>query len=136
MNNIEEIRKSIKTIVKYPHAFGYVEFGDRGNDCTGHLDKMNSEQTREYAQTYAAVLEAIPKYSALHRELAPVLAQELELKQWPRYDYMVKLLTRILTDMTSSESVEELVRLATRAQEYMEATGKSTLESTDLANIM
>ena len=37
MNNIEEIRKSIKTIVKYPHAFGYVEFGDRGNDCTGAL---------------------------------------------------------------------------------------------------
>lgn len=136
MNNIGEIKKSIQTIIKYPHAFGYVEFGDRGNDCTGHLDKMNSKQTREYAKTYAAVLEAIPKYSALHRELAPVLAQELELKQWPRYDYMVKLLTRILTDMTSSESVEELVRLATRAQEYMEATGKSTLESTDLANIM
>ena len=97
---------------------------------------MNSEQTREYAQTYAAVLEAIPKYSALHRELAPVLAQELELKQWPRYDYMVKLLTRILMDMTSSETVEELGSLATKAQKYMQETGKSTLNSMDLANIM
>lgn len=136
MNNIGEIKKSIQTIIKYPHAFGYVEFGDRGNDCTGHLDKMNSEQTREYAQTYAAVLEAIPKYSALHRELAPVLAQELELKQWPRYDYMVKLLTRILMDMTSSETVKQMCIVATRAQEYMKETGKTILKSTDLANIM
>ena len=136
MNNIGEIKKSIQTIIKYPHAFGYVEFGDRGNDCTGHLDKMNSEQTREYAQTYAAVLQAIPKYSELHRKLGPTLAQELELKQWPRYDYMVKLLTRILTDMTSSETVKQMCIVATRAQEYMKEKGKTTLESTDLANIM
>ena len=136
MNNIGEIKKSIQTIIKYPHAFGYVEFGDRGNDCTGHLDKMNSEQTREYAQTYAAVLQAIPKYSELHRQLGPTLAQELELKQWPRYDYMVKLLTRILTDMTSSETVKQMCIVATRAQEYMKEKGKTTLESTDLANIM
>lgn len=135
MNNIEEIKKSIKTIVDYPHAFGFADFGDRGNGCTGRLDRMDSEQNREYAQAYTAALEAIPKYSALHRELAPVLAQELELKQWPRYDYMVKLLTRILMDMTNSETVKQMCIVATRAQEYMKKTGKTTLESTDLANI-
>ncbi len=136
MNNIEEIRKSIKTIVKYPHAFGYVEYSDRGNSCTGRLDRMNMEENRDYAQTYAAVLQAMPKYSELYRQFAPVLAQELNLKQWPRYDYMVKLLTRILTDMTSSETVKQMCIVATRAQEYMKEKGKTTLESTDLANIM
>jgi hypothetical protein len=49
---------------------------------------------------------------------------------------MVKLLTRILMDMTSSETVEELGSLATKAQKYMQETGKSTLNSMDLANIM
>ena len=34
------------------------------------------------------------------------------------------------------ETVEELCRLAVRAQEYMKETGKTTLESMDLANIM
>ena len=65
--------------------------------------------------------------------------QELKLKQWPRYDYSIKILTRILMDdtqMTGSETVEELCRLAVRAQEYMKETGKTTLESMDLANIM
>lgn len=136
MKDIYEIKKSIQIMIKYPHAFGYAEFGDRGNGCTGRLDRMDSEQTRQYAQTHSAVLQAIPKWSELHRQFAPVLAQELELKQWPRYDYMVKLLTRILMDMTSSETVKQMCIVATRAQEYMKEKGKTTLESTDLANIM
>lgn len=136
MKDIYEIKKSIQIMIKYPHAFGYAEFGDRGNGCTGRLDRMDSEQNREYANTYAAVIQAFQKHSELHRQFAPVLAQELELKQWPRYDYMVKLLTRILMDMTSSETVEELGSLAAKAQKYMQETGKSTLNSMDLANIM
>ena len=139
MKNIDEIKKSIQIMVKYPHSFGYAEFGDRGNGCTGRLDRMNMEENRDYAQTYAAVMQAIPKYSDLHRQFAPVLAQELNLKQWPRYEYMVKLLTRILsgdTQMTSSQTVEQMCIFATRAQTYMQETGKTTLESTDLANFM
>lgn len=139
MKNVEEIKKSIRTIVKCPHAFGWADFGDRGNGCTGRLDRMDSEQTREYGQTHSSVLQAMPKYSELHKQFAPVLMQELKLKQWPRYDYSIKILTRILMDdtqMTSSETVEQMCRLATRAQEYMEATGKSTLDTMDLENIM
>lgn len=136
MKDIKEIKKSIQIMMKYPHAFGWTEFGDRGNGCTGRLDRMNMEETRDYAQTHAAVLQAMPKYGQLYTDLAPVLAQELELKQWPRYDYMAKLLTRILGDIQSSETVEELSRLATHAQAYMRTTGKAKLENMDLANIM
>lgn len=139
MKDIEEIKKSIQILIKYPHAFDFSEYGDRGNGCSGRLDRMDSEENSDYAKTYASVLRAMPKYSELHKQFAPVLMQELKLKQWPRYDYSIKILTRILMDdtqMTGSETVEELCRLAVRAQEYMKETGKTTLESMDLANIM
>lgn len=100
---------------------------------------MDSEENSDYAKTYASVLRAMPKYSELHKQFAPVLMQELKLKQWPRYDYSIKILTRILMDdtqMTGSETVQELCRLAVRAQEYMKETGKTTLQGMDLANIM
>ena len=139
MKNVKEIQKSIQILIKYPHAFGFSEYGDAGSGCSGRLDRMDSEENSDYAKTYASVLQAMPKYSELHKQFAPVLMQELKLKQWPRYDYSIKILTRILMDdtqMTGSETVEELCRLAVRAQEYMMETGKTTLESMDLANIM
>ena len=35
MKDIEEIKKSIQILIKYPHAFGFSEYGDRGNGCSG-----------------------------------------------------------------------------------------------------
>ena len=136
MNNIKEIEESIQILIKNPHAFGWADFGDRGNGCTGPLDRMNMEENSNYAQTYAAVLQAMPKYSDLHRKFAPVLAQELELKRMPRYDYMIKILTRSLMGIQSSETVDDLCRLAAKAQKYMQDTGKTKLESMDMAHIM
>ena len=138
MKNVGEIKRSIKLMIQYPHAFGYADFGDRGSTCSGRLDKMNELENIDYAESYAAVLVAMPKYSELHKQFAPVLAKELGLKQWPRYDYMVKLLARILGDdfqMKSSETVEKMCLFTSRIQKYMKDTGKTELTSMDLANI-
>ena len=79
MKNIGEIKRSICLMIKYPHTFGYAEFGDRGNACTGCFDKMSRDENIDYAEAYAAVLQAMPKYSELHKQFAPILKQELRL---------------------------------------------------------
>ena len=98
MKNVGEIKRSIKLMTAYPSTFGYADFADKDNSCSGRLDRMTPLENIDYAESYAAVLVAMPKYSELHKQFAPVLAKELGLKQWPRYDYMVKLLARILGD--------------------------------------
>lgn len=138
MKNVGEIKRSIRLMIKYPHTFGYSEFGDRGNACVGRLDRMSTLENIDYSEAYAAVVQAMPKYSELHKQFAPVLAQELRLKQWPRYDYMVKLLARILgddTQMKSSETVEKMCLFSNHVQKYLKDTGKTELEIMDLANL-
>jgi hypothetical protein len=138
MKNIGEIKRSIELLIKYPHSFGYADFGDRGNACTKHLDRLTTDENIDYAESYAAVLVAMPKYSELHMQFAPVLAKELGITQWPRYDYMVKLLARMLGDdsqMKSSDTVEKMCLFTDRVQKYMKDTGKAELTINDLANI-
>ena len=138
MKNIEEIRRSIRLLIKYPNTFGFAEFGDKGNTCTGRLDKMCAEENIDYADTYAAVVKAMPKYSELHKHFAPVLKQKLGLKVWPRYDYMVKILARILSNdmqMKSSDTVEQMCIFTSRVQKYLQDTGKSQLETKELIKI-
>lgn len=138
MKNVGEIVRSIKLLAAYPHTFGYVDFADKGNSCSGRLDRMTALENIDYAESYAAVLVAMPKYSELHKQFAPVLAKELGLKQWPRYDYMVKLLARILGDdsqMQSSEIVEKICLFTSRVQKYMKDNDKTELTTMDLANI-
>ena len=138
MKNVGEIKRSIRLMINYPHTFGYSEFGDGGNRCSGRLDRMSELENIDYAESYAAVLVAMPKYSELHKQFAPVLAKELGLKQWPRYDYMVKLIARILgddTQMKSSDTVESMCLFTSRVQKYMKDTDKTKLTAMDLANI-
>lgn len=138
MKNVGEIKRSIKLMIQYPHAFGYADFGDRGSTCSGRLDKMTELENIDYAEAYAAVLVAMPKYSELHKRFAPVLAKELGLKQWPRYDYMVKLLARILgddTQMKSSDTVESMCLFTSHVQKYMKDNGKKETTTADLAYI-
>ena len=122
-------------VVIEPQVFG----DDRGYFMETYQKDQFAEAgiDKEFVQDNQS--QAMPKYSELHKQFAPVLMQELKLKQWPRYDYSIKILTRILMDdtqMTGSETVQELCRLAVRAQEYMKETGKTTLQGMDLANIM
>ncbi len=137
MKKVEEIKKSIRLMISYPSTFGYSDFGDRGNTCSGRLDRMNEQENINYAESYAAVVTAMPKYSELHKQFAPVLKKELGLNQWPRYDYMVKLIARILgdDDVECSETVEQLCLLASRVQRYMQNTGKTQITEQDLENI-
>lgn len=138
MKNVGEIKRSIKLMTAYPRTFGYADFADKGNSCSGRLDRMTALENIDYAESYAAVLVAMPKYSELHKQFAPVLAKELGLKQWPRYDYMVKLLARILGDdsqMKSSETVEKMCLFTSRVQKYMKDNDKTELTTMDLANI-
>lgn len=138
MKNVGEIKRSIKLMVAYPRTFGYADFADKGNSCSGRLDRMTELENIDFAESYAAVLVAMPKYGELYQKFAPVLARELELKQWPGYDYMGKLIARILGDdsqMKSSETVEKICLFTSRVQKYMKDTGKTELTSMDLANI-
>ena len=138
MKDVEEIKRSIKLMTAYPSTFGYKDFKDKGNSCTGRLDRITSLENIDYAESYAAVLVAMPKYSELHKQFAPVLAKELGLKQWPRYDYMVKLLARILGDdsqMKSSATVEKMCWLTSHVQKYMKDNNKIVLTTMDLAHI-
>lgn len=137
MKKVPEIKRSIRLMISYPSTFGYSDFGDHGNTCSGRLDRMNELENIDYAESYAAVLIAMPKYSELHKQFAPVLAKELGLKQWPRYDYMVKLIARILgdDDVESSETVEQMCLFASRVQRYMKNTGKTEITERDLENI-
>ena len=130
MKDVTEIKKSIMLLIKYPHTFGYVDFGDRGNACSGRLDRMSEKENSDYAESYAAVLVAMPKYSDLHKKFAPILAKELGLKQSPRYDYMVKILARILgddTQMKSSDTVESMCLFTSRVQKYMKTMTNRSL---------
>ncbi|WP_249028649.1 hypothetical protein [Tannockella kyphosi] len=136
MKNINEIKKSIILLTKYPHTFAFEDFG---NSCITHLDKMSEQENLSYAKTYASVLIAMPKYSDLHKQFAPILMQELGLTKYPRYDYMVKLLTRILEDdeqMKDSATIEQMCLFTTRVQSYLSKTGKTKLESSDLKKIL
>lgn len=138
MKEIEEIKRSIRLLIKCPHSFNYLDFGDRGNACAKNLDRMTTGENLDYAESYAAIVAAMPKYSELHKKFGPVLAKKLGLKQWPRYDYMVKLLARILGDdsqMKSSATVEKMCLFTSQVQKYMKDTGKTELTIHDLANI-
>ena len=138
MKTVGEIKRSIRLMIKYPNTFRYLEFGDRGNTCSGRLDKMTELENIDYAEAYAAVVVAMPKYSELHKSFAPVLAKELGLKQLPRYEYMVKLLARILgddTQMTSSDTVESICLFTSRVQKYMKDNGKKEITTADLVYI-
>lgn len=89
---------------------------------------MSAIENIDYSEAYAAVVQAMPKYSEVHKQFAPVLAK----------DYMVKLSTRILgddTQMKSSETVEKMCLFPSRVQKYVKETGKTELEIYDLANI-
>ena len=139
MKNIDEIKKSIELLIAYPHTFGFSDFSDRGNPCTGRLDRMDKADTENYAQTYAAVLQAMPKYSDLHQRFAPELAKELGIEQYPRYDYTVKLLTRIFEDdeqIKDSSVVEQMCLFTAHVQRYMKNTGKTELTAEDMKNII
>lgn len=88
---------------------------------------MDSEENSDYAKTYASVLRAMSKYSELHKQFAPVLMQELKLKQWPRYDYSIKILTRILMDdtqMTGQRDSPGAVQIVVQCSRVDEGNGK------------
>ncbi len=139
MKDIKEIKKSIQLLGRYPHTFVWVEFGDKGNACIGRLDHMDRADNDNYAETYAAVVKAMPKYSELHECFGAVLQKELGLAQYPRYDYEVKLLTRIFMDdaqMQDSDSVKRMCFFTDRVQRYMKTTGKKKLEPADMAPIL
>lgn len=135
MKEIGELRRSIRLLIKYPHSFTYLDFGDRGNVCAKNLDRMTTDENIDYAESYAAVLVAMPKYSELHKHFAPVLATELGVKRL-KYDYIVKLLARILGDdsMKSSKTVEKMCLFTSRVQKYMKDNDKTELTTMDLAN--
>lgn len=138
MKDVEEIRKSIRLLIKYPRTFNYLDFCDRGNSCTGRLDIMTETENADYAEAYAAVLKAMPKYSELHLQFAPILAKGLGIHQFPRYDFMIKILARLLGDdkqMKSSDTVLSICLYVSRIQKYMKDTGKSKITAKDLAYI-
>ena len=139
MKNIIEIKNSIEILINHPHTFGWAEFGDLGNPCAGRLDRMDATENREYAETYCSVLQAMPKYSDLHKRFAPVLARELDLRTYPRYDYMVKLLARIFQDddqVPDSSAVEQMAIFTSKVQKYMKDYGVKTLTPSDMQIIL
>ena len=119
MRDIDQVRNCIQIIVDYSKCFGYAEYGDRGNACCGTHDQYlaslstqdRQEEIEKEAYTMASVRIAMPKWSGLHLALSEKVKKQIPVDRI-NYDYLVKIVTRILCCVETSS---ELLTIAQKA---------------------
>ena len=95
MKKINEVRSAVILLSTYPENIAWLDFGDRGNACTGPFKLENEEEILEDALALAEVKISMPKGSKLHRELARSVAEILDCA-WVTYDWLSKIVGRIV----------------------------------------
>jgi len=96
--NLEETKKAIQLIIPHTDCIAWKDFSDRGNSCTGRLDRLtNSNDIEKNATSLSNVKQSMPKQSDLHFKLSPKVASEIGAN-WVTYDWLSKVLGRILED--------------------------------------
>lgn len=121
MTDIDEVRAAIQLMAKHPHCIAWTDFGDKGNSCSGPFRLNSQDEIVEDAFALAAAKIAIPKYSALHHDLAKSVAQIIGAK-YITYDWLVKVLGRIVA-VGSFHEFCNLLRLSIAVKTDMDTRG-------------
>lgn len=131
MKNINEVVKSLELLNKYPENIAWNDFSDRGNSCYSPYN-ISSKELNEEADSRAAVLKAMPKYSATHLSLSRSIAEIIGTK-WVTYDWLCKILGRIIATAESYSDFEKIIALSVEVKEKMKEKGLSTITSIEEA---
>ena len=95
MTDINEIGRAVYHLDRHPECFAWLDFGDKGNPCTGPYKLSSLAEIIEDATALAAVKIVMPKCSVLHNSLARKVAKNIGCK-YVTYDWLIKVTERIL----------------------------------------
>ena len=110
-----ELTKSIELMTSdlmFFQSFGWYEFTDRGNACTGRLDKFSDENEKlEYDRFLADVRAAVPRNTDLYFYVSEAFRTYFG-KTYVRYDFATKLLARALESVSSLDELKGYIKLS------------------------
>lgn len=125
--NLVETKQAIKLIIPHTDCIAWKDFSDRGNSCTGRLDRLtNSNDIEKNAISLSNVKQAMPKYCDLHLNLSKRVASEIGAN-WVTYDWLVKILGRVLED--DFEAFSHIFSLSMNVKSRMRDLGLSEIQS-------
>lgn len=130
MKDLGDVIESIRLLTSKPGTFGWLEFGDSGNACTGRLDVMDPDEHNQYADQHCLVLKAMQKGSKLHISLNRAVSSELGTK-WVKYDILVKYLARILMSCESCDALKAMVAFTECVQNQMAIKRVTAIKSVE-----
>lgn len=131
MREINEVRKAVFLLSAYPENIAWLDFGDRGNACTGLFKLTDKEEILEDALALAAVKISMPKGFILHLNLARSVAKILDCK-WVTYDWLSKIVGRIMA-CGSFQDFQDMIALSLAVQSCNKQRGLNTINSIDEA---
>lgn len=118
-------------LIPYAACFAWKDFNDSGTPCYHPFRYDSPQEATEAAFTRASVYLAMPKGSQTHRLLGQRVASVLG-RRWVQYDWLVKIVGRILSGSTPDE-LSHMVTLASRVQEGMKKRGLTQITSIEEA---
>lgn len=123
-----DIKTAVGIVEEYHDSFRFEEFGDRGNNCyTPYRDDSESVN-----MMIAKVRNAIPKNGEMHLRLTRVLKIDLGVQR-VAYDYLCKVLGRLLSGVESETSLLNICRLSRKVRAKMkEQNLKEIISLTDV----
>jgi hypothetical protein len=131
MKNINEVNKALDLINKHPENIAWQDFTDNGNPCYNPYS-VSSDEMNEEADSRAAVLKAMPKNSLIHLSISQAVARLLGTK-WVTYDWLSKIIGRIIAPAESYHEFEKVIALSVAVQQGMRERGLTTINSIEEA---
>lgn len=127
--NINETKQAIQLLMKHTNCIAWTDFSDRGNSCTGRLDRLTTaNEIAKNAISLSNVKQAMPKYSNIHVKLSQAVASEIGVN-WVTYDWLVKTLGRILEE--DYQTFYQMLNLSICVKNKMREKGLSEIQSLD-----
>lgn len=125
--SINETKQAIQLLMKHTNCIAWTDFSDRGNSCTGRLDRLTTaNEITKNAISLSNVKQAMPKYSNIHEKLSQAVASEIGIK-WVSYDCLVKTIARILED--DFQTFYHMLSLSIFVKDRMKEKGLAEISS-------
>ena len=123
-----DIKTAVGIVEEYHDCFRFEKFGDRGNNCYAPY----RDDPESVNMMIAKVRNAIPKNGEMHLRLTSVLKRQMNLERMG-YDYLCKVLARLLSGVESETSLLNICRLSREVRAKMkEQNLKEIISLTDV----
>ncbi len=126
-----ELEKSIELLTSdlmYFKTFGWYEFTNRGNCCTGRLDRYSDDNEKlKFELFLSEVRAAVPRKSDLYYYVSEAFRTYFG-ETYVRYDFATKLLARALESVSSVDELKGYIKLSLNYRIKQEAQSLRMLD--------